>query len=266
MYYHLLIETIGKNGLPKSLCVFDMADVTTILKKYVIPYWHYNAFRIEGYELFKKVITRFLVVATEKESESWLADAFGNEPALIPLEKKDIFRSKYAIDKTEDLLDIAKGKKEAMMGTGITAIETKDIFIVHGHDTGFKEEVARFLEHLKLRPIILHEQPSKGRTIIEKFESNTNVGFAIVLYTPCDQCSNPNGSTTHRARQNVVFEHGYLIAKLGREKVCALVKGHIEIPTDIAGIVYISVEKEDWRNKLADEMKEVGIPIDKNNL
>ena len=44
----------------------------------------------------------------------------------------------------------------------------------------------------------------------------------------------------NRANQNVVFEHGYLMATLGRENVCALVQGDIETPNDISGVVYVS--------------------------
>lgn len=70
-----------------------------------------------------------------------------------------------------------------------------------------------------------------------------------------------------RARQNVVFEHGYLISKLGRDNVCALVKGAVEIPNDISGIVYISLDSnEGWKLFLAKEMKSSGYKIDLNSV
>jgi predicted nucleotide-binding protein len=98
-----------------------------------------------------------------------------------------------------------------------------------------KESVARFLEKLDLRPIILHEQPNKGRTVIEKFEAHSDVGFAVVLLTPDDVgglASSPD-KLSRRARQNVILELGYFIGKLGRAKVCALYKEGVEIPSDI---------------------------------
>ncbi len=124
------------------------------------------------------------------------------------------------------------------------SISGDKIFIVHGHDNGLKNEVARFLEKLKLTPIILHEQASEGETIIEKIERYSNVGFGIVLYTPCDKggLANDGAELKHRARQNVVFEHGYLIGKLERKNVCALVKNDVEKPNDISGVVYVSYE------------------------
>jgi len=67
-------------------------------------------------------------------------------------------------------------------------INLKKVFIVHGHDEELKEKVARFLEKADISPIILHEQPNNGQTIIEKFERNANdVGFAIILITPDDE-------------------------------------------------------------------------------
>ena len=54
------------------------------------------------------------------------------------------------------------------------------IFIVHGHDEAMKQSVARTIENLELEPVILHERPDKGRTIIKKFEDYADVSFAVV--------------------------------------------------------------------------------------
>ncbi|SDR77187.1 Predicted nucleotide-binding protein containing TIR-like domain [Gillisia sp. Hel1_33_143] len=139
------------------------------------------------------------------------------------------------------------------------------VFIVHGHDELAKIETARFIEKLGLEAIILHEKASSGKTIIEKIEEYSNVGFGVVLYTPCDQGSQRDDydNLKHRARQNVVFEHGYLIGKIGRNNVCALVKGNVEIPNDISGVVYIPFEN-DWRFDLAKELRNSGYLIDMN--
>jgi predicted nucleotide-binding protein len=78
---------------------------------------------------------------------------------------------------------------------------TRKVFVVHGHDVEAKETVARFLEKLELEPIILHEQPSQGRTVIEKFEtSSSDVAFAVVLLTPDDLGCAANVSPEYRAR------------------------------------------------------------------
>lgn len=145
-------------------------------------------------------------------------------------------------------------------------VNSKKIFIVHGHDNGLKQEIARYLERIDLEPIILHEQASKGLTVIEKIEKYTDVKFGIILYTPCDIGGKSDKDLRPRARQNVVFEHGYLIAKLGRENVCALVSDDsIEKPSDISGIIYISTNT-DWKVDVAKELKECGYKIDMNKL
>ena len=148
-------------------------------------------------------------------------------------------------------------------------MDKSKVFIVHGHDDAAKEAAARFVENLGFKAIILHEQASSGKTIIEKIEANSNVGFAIVLYTPCDlgRSKEEKDQLKPRARQNVVFEHGYLIGKIGRENVCALVKGDIETPNDISGVVYIKMEGEkEWKYKVADEMKACGYDIDLSKI
>ena len=130
--------------------------------------------------------------------------------------------------------------------------------------------MARFLEKLELEPIILHEQPNLGKTLIEKIEEYTDVGFGIVLYTPCDRgmlATDDIGNMKFRARQNVVFEHGYLLGRIGRNRVCALMKEDVECPNDISGILYIEYGNNDaWKLELMREMKKAGLQVDVNLL
>lgn len=135
------------------------------------------------------------------------------------------------------------------------------IFIVHGHDDALKSEVARTIEKLGFEAIILHEQANKGKTIIEKLESEiSRVKFGVVLYTADDTCIDGK----KRARQNVVFEHGFLIGQLGRERVCVIMDDNIDKPSDSDGIMYIP--RANWKYALADEMKAAGLNVDKNQL
>ncbi|MFC9539049.1 TIR domain-containing protein [Lysinibacillus sp. NPDC056959] len=142
--------------------------------------------------------------------------------------------------------------------------KSNKVFIVHGHDNGLKNEVARFVERLGLEAVILHEQANAGNTIIEKIENNSDVGFAIVLYTPCDEGKSKSSEQLRsRARQNVVFEHGFFIAKLGRSNVVALHKGEdLELPNDISGVVYIKYEDGAWKYEIAKEMVATGYNVD----
>jgi predicted nucleotide-binding protein len=143
------------------------------------------------------------------------------------------------------------------------------VFVVHGHDEEAKQSVARCLEKLELEAIILHEQPSQGRTIIEKFEDYSDVGFAVVLLTPDDvgAAGDDRDSLKPRARQNVIFELGFFIGKLGRKRVCALHKGDVEIPSDFAGVLWVPMDPGGaWRFTLGREMKAIELDVDLNKL
>jgi predicted nucleotide-binding protein len=144
--------------------------------------------------------------------------------------------------------------------------DSRKVFLVHGHDDAVKQSVARFLEKLDLEPIILHEQPNKGQTVIEKFETNSDVRFAVVLLTPDDE----GRATTARdlkprARQNVILELGYFIGKLHRARVCALHKDAVELPSDIHGVTWVRYDDAGgWRLELARELKAAGVSVDMN--
>lgn len=146
---------------------------------------------------------------------------------------------------------------------------TNKVFLVHGQDSETKSIVARFLEHCGLQPVILHEQADQGQTIIEKFEQNADVAFAVVLLTPDDlgglaAVASESGALQLRARQNVILELGYFIGRLGRDRVCALKKGDLELPSDFSGVVYTPYDggNEGWKIKLARELKAAGLSVD----
>jgi len=150
--------------------------------------------------------------------------------------------------------------KPAVPGTNFNK---EQIFIVHGHDEHAKNDVKAYVESKGLEPIILHMQASGGRTIIEKIDHYSNVGFGIVLYTECDVGAKRDSlNYKWRARQNVVFEHGYLIAKLTRSRVAALVKGTVETPNDISGVIYVAMDAVgNWKEGLDEELKAAGYEV-----
>lgn len=157
----------------------------------------------------------------------------------------------------------AKGSTDAML----KAQFSRKVFIVHGHDDGARETVARFLERIGLEAIILHEQANQGRTIIEKVVAHSDVGFAVVLLTPDDEGCVKGGTPEPRARQNVLLELGYFIGRLGRDKVCALKRGAVEIPSDFAGVVWETMDSGGgWKQALARELEAAGHSIDWNKV
>lgn len=144
---------------------------------------------------------------------------------------------------------------------------SKRIFVVHGHDEAIKQTVARVLEKLGLEPIILLEKPNEGKTLIEKFETHSDVGFAVVLLTPDDRGASNNdiANLRPRARQNVILELGYFIGKLGRNRVCVLYGEGVDIPSDIHGVLYVPIDKQGaWIMQIAKEIKQSGIEVDLN--
>lgn len=145
----------------------------------------------------------------------------------------------------------------------------RTVFIVHGHDDALKEAVARVLERAaEVDVVILHEQLDGGSTIMEKFERHAQrASFAVVLLTPDDVIAGPEGVTEDRARQNVILELGYFVGRLGRERVCALRKGDVTLPSDYLGVLYKPVDTAGaWKYNLGKELRGAGISVDLNRL
>jgi predicted nucleotide-binding protein len=151
-----------------------------------------------------------------------------------------------------------------------TAAVSARVFVVHGSNEGTRDMVARFLDGLALEPVILEEQANRGRTIIEKFEDYAQtVEFAVAICTPDDvgALATEADNLKPRMRQNVVLELGYFAGKVGRKRVCALVKGDIETPSDYDGVIYIDIDDGvGWKLELARELNAAGLTIDMDGL
>jgi predicted nucleotide-binding protein len=260
-----------------SLYEYDKEDTNKIIEEVILPYLQKEEIQFNGYFLKAQNIVRIQVKTTELPIKAIvdIIDANANTPEGFAwfVTKEDAFvDDEYTQDVTTEIIKEAKIRMQEPLklsaSPSSTGIDNKKVFIVHGHDESVKISVARFLERLDLKPIILHEQASGGSTIIEKIENNTEVGFGIVLYTPCDLGMAKNDDELQmRARQNVVFEHGYLIARLGRSNVCALVKENIEKPNDISGVVYVNYDSGNgWHMELFKELKNAGYELDANKL
>jgi predicted nucleotide-binding protein len=139
------------------------------------------------------------------------------------------------------------------------------IFIVHGHDHDARNDLAQFLRALGLNPIVLDQEPNEGNTVIEKFERQTRRASVAIGLLTRDDVGYPKGlpeKATPRARQNVVFELGFFIGKLGRRKVIAIRDHDVEIPSDYQGVVYIIRDAGvDWRLRLIQELEAVGVHV-----
>lgn len=155
-----------------------------------------------------------------------------------------------------------------IIGVLTEVVYPRRIFIVHGHDLHFRDQLAELLRKLEFEPVILQEEANKGLTVIEKLERDTErVGFSFLLYTPDDLGKQRDGVEKERARQNVIFEHGLLIGLLGRERTCAIIKGDLEIPSDIKGMLYEQIgDIKAEALKIARILKDGGYKIDASKL
>lgn len=278
MYYHVLIDVAGNKAKDnKTIRKIDITDKGMLIEELISPYVNNEEIMFNGYILLGKNITRLLVKTSNRSAREIANEArqesYQSGVALIVSNEDMITYSEEMQDITSELIKEVKQncstvKRQTIMSSR-DIVDKSKVFIVHGRDSSTKLEVARFIERLGFVPIILNEQPNEGMTIIEKIEKYSEVGYGVVLYTPCDigYMKDDESNKKYRARQNVVFEHGYLVAKLGRKNVATLVKNGVETPNDISGVVYIDFdEKGAWKFELAKNLKNARYAVDMNLL
>ncbi|MDI9409256.1 MAG: nucleotide-binding protein [Candidatus Pacebacteria bacterium] len=295
-YYHVTVvkKPISTNKPSNAidhekLQVYEIDHINTdVIIKYIItPYNNKEQINIDGQDINFNEIESLKVRSSDLMIKN-ISDIIHEKSEL----KYKIFSYHYVLfgdheeyftDVTREIRELARKNDEnssTVLPHSVTSpiqqivkesnIVNNKVFIVHGRDKASKLSVVSFINKLGLEAVILHEQANKGKTIIEKIEEYTDVGFAIVIYTPCDlgkMANEPEDQVKPRARQNVVWEHGYFCAKLGRERVSALVQGDVETPSDIDGLVYIPFDDaEGWKLILAKDLTDAGYNIDLNVL
>jgi len=156
----------------------------------------------------------------------------------------------------------------------LTALK-KEVFITHGKDLKPLNELKAMLADFGLTPVVLSEQPSGGKTVIEKLEAYSDVGFVFVILTPDDlggfvemgsKWSRPQRlrkflkTAYPRPRQNVILEFGFFVGKLGRNRIACLLKKPVEQPSDMQGIVYLSFKDslDEIRAEILKELEAAG--------
>jgi predicted nucleotide-binding protein len=153
------------------------------------------------------------------------------------------------IESLQSSLDILKEdifEEVATEKTVSSEAYSNKVFVVHGHDDKSKSELEILLAEVGLEPVVLHRKPDEGQTIIEKFEKHSDVGYAFILLTPdevaylASEESKPDTERKKekRARPNVIFEFGFFVGKLGRNRVCCLYRGDVALPSDVGGFLY----------------------------
>ena len=186
-------------------------------------------------EIRKRNATLPLIIYSATQ-DSTVIDAIEDDPQCL-------FISKWAGCPVREFIAHINNKlglTEARLG--------QKTFIVHGPDDRAKLELKNFLQNTLLlpEPVVLHERPSLGRTIVEKFEDYADISTLVfVILTPDDVAatgSDPD-DVKRRARQNVIFEMGYFLGLLGREsgRVIFLYRPPIDLPSDLSGIAYIDI-------------------------
>lgn len=222
-----------------------------------------------------EMLKRLFTAEKFAEEYSWWGAVVMSSYEKSPAEKledhrKDIREKIHRLESVRDRLELIP-LADTVARAAVPAVargRTNKVFVVHGHDEAARESVARFLERMGLEAVILHEQATGGRTIVEKLEHYAEVDFAVVLLTP-DDIGGVKASKLDklqaRARQNVILELGFFVGKLGRKHVCALYRGPLELPSDYLGVGYVSLDDGGgWRLQLAKELRGAGFSVDMN--
>lgn len=135
------------------------------------------------------------------------------------------------------------------------------VFVIHGRDTVTRDRIVAILSGLRLIPIVLEREATSGRTIIELVEQFSEVNYAVAIMTADDvgALADATDSLASRARQNVIFEIGYVMARLGRARVM-MMREDVEMPSDLSGIrwVDISCSDEEIRTALMRDFQGLG--------
>ncbi len=227
----------------------------------------------------------FTIISTEEKEN--LQQIKTDEGAILNWYKTGTLQyqgNKIQAEKLKIALSEASGLPKAKassatppsLNSSESPANNKKVFVVHGHDAQAREQLELVLHKLGLNPFVLQNSSGGGLTIIEALEKEIGprpgaARFGIVLMTPDDMGyaqSEGADKVQPRARQNVVLEAGMLISALGRSNVAILKKGHLEVPSDAQGIIYIpfNAHVKEAVPKLANRLTQAGFVFNPTSI
>lgn len=239
MYYHVTVEfVVGRSSKTTEKYELDLTR-EDLITKIAGPFVSEQRFMCGGAFVEPKGVREIHFTETSQSSVELLPfiRAERSRSGIVSVRSDEEFVAGKGREVTREILEEVEKSMEAASNAKVGKEErsSRRIFIVHGHDISALDQTEVLLRRWGFEPVILRDQPNSGLTVIEKIEANSDVAYAIILLTPDDICTAGNP----RARQNVVFEWGYLMAKLGRKDVMVLRKADTELPSDLHGIVRI---------------------------
>lgn len=268
-YWHCHVELAGDNKKNHRSAVFNDLTFDELDQQIIAPWHSGRAFTVDGMIIKSIDDVQKIKITHTSQPKSYYADQHNNKMKNSGIADMATNRRLLPLSAGKDFTHDLLFKEQEVINTkgNVVSSNSNNVFVVHGHDEQAKESTARFIEKLGLNAVILHEQANEGQTIIEKLEKHTDAAYAVVLFTPDDVgASSESPENLHpRARQNVLVELGYMAAKIGRNRVCVLRKGNVEMPSDFVGVLYIDIDAAGaWRLTLAKELKVAGLKVDLN--
>jgi hypothetical protein len=174
-------------------------------------------------------------------------------PAVAPPSPEPAASAKPALTASSAVPPVAK-EPPPIVKRAMTAVGNK-IFLVYANDIGMKDDVSMFLSKMGVSTIVLKDSADSGASLIDELEKHDNVHYAIVML-------NPDASGIS---ENTVYELGLIVGRLGRNRVCGLVKEYIGILANYSGISYVPVDPAGaWKFLLIKQLKDAGFNIDAN--
>lgn len=262
VFYHICVEA-GKGVDFKSEFRFDLSK-EALISKFIEPYEQGSFIMINGVCISPEDLVRIRVFQTSVDLKSLLKHQ-GEKFTYDHIKNT-------AEDVTDEIIKGPPGYKKSEIKENKSILQSDRVFIVHGHDQLLENSLEIFLKEIGLNPIVLHRKPDEGLTILEKFEKHSNAAYAFILLTPDDigypeeehQEKEKDSKIEHRARQNVIFEFGYFVGKLGRDRVCCIYKEGTTLPTDVSGLLYKKVRTsiEEVGYSLIKELTAAGYKLD----
>jgi predicted nucleotide-binding protein len=258
MFYHarVLVQT-GSSAKPRTEMGFE-PDLTyeDLIGKIAVPFLKRDRFFCGGVVIEPKTVKEVRFNSTAQPSSELMPLIRARNAASQIISNPEWDLTWEGTDITRKVLDDASQRIQDKSPNASSKQQHSDrVFLVHGHDLTALDQAEILVRRFGLTPIILREMASGGRTLIEKIEAHSDVGFAIILLTPDELGGKSAAALSPRARQNVIWEWGYLVGKLGRNRVVCIYKTGVELPSDMGGIVTINVGN-DLREKTDELRKE----------
>jgi len=141
------------------------------------------------------------------------------------------------------------------------------VCVTYGRDQLMNKQVVSVIKQLGIDPVVMQDKNNSTKPLAQFVTEHKNIAFVIAILSADDWVYPKQGKSQDKmmyADQKVIFDLGFWIGRLGRNRVFALYydQQSFRWPTEHFDVIYAPLDRNQlWKKDLVNRLKKCDIAL-----